>query len=95
MPDYIATQEELTSIADAIRTKGGTTAPLAFPAEFIAAIAAIKTGGVCSLFPQQRAKLNPKARQILHLRLLAILPSEQSASVDIRLMQRGMWITKN
>lgn len=36
---------DLTSIANAIRTKGGTSASLAFPADFISAIAAISGGG--------------------------------------------------
>lgn len=36
---------DLTSVADSIRTKGGTTAELAFPEEFKAAIEAIETGG--------------------------------------------------
>lgn len=36
---------DLTSVANAIRTKGGTSAQLAFPAEFVSAIAAIPTGG--------------------------------------------------
>ena len=35
---------DLTSVANAIRTKGGTSASLAFPAEFVAAVAAIPTG---------------------------------------------------
>ena len=35
----------LTSIADAIRTKGGTSDVMAFPAGFVAAIEAIETGG--------------------------------------------------
>ena len=36
---------DLTSIANAIRTKGGTSAQLAFPADFISAINAISGGG--------------------------------------------------
>lgn len=36
---------DLTSVANAIRTKGGTSAALAFPADFVSAIAAIPTGG--------------------------------------------------
>lgn len=36
---------DLTSVANAIRTKGGTSASLAFPADFVSAIAAIPTGG--------------------------------------------------
>lgn len=36
---------DLTSIANAIRTKGGTSAQLAFPSEFVSAVNAIPTGG--------------------------------------------------
>lgn len=36
---------DLTSVANAIRTKGGTSAPLAFPADFVSAINAISGGG--------------------------------------------------
>lgn len=36
---------DLTSVANAIRTKGGTSAQLAFPADFVAAINAISGGG--------------------------------------------------
>jgi hypothetical protein len=36
---------DLTSVANAIRTKGGTSASLAFPADFMSAIADIPTGG--------------------------------------------------
>lgn len=36
---------DLTSVANAIRTKGGTSASLAFPAGFVDAIDAIETGG--------------------------------------------------
>lgn len=36
---------DLTSVANAIRTKGGTSAQLAFPADFVSAIAAIPSGG--------------------------------------------------
>ena len=36
---------DLTSVANAIRTKGGTSASLDFPADFVTAIGAIPTGG--------------------------------------------------
>lgn len=36
---------DLTSVANAIRTKGGTSADLAFPSGFVSAIEAIETGG--------------------------------------------------
>lgn len=42
--DYLTTDTELTSIADAIRTKGGTSASLVYPAGFISAINAISGG---------------------------------------------------
>lgn len=44
MSDYITNDTELTSIADAIRTKGGTSASLVYPSGFISAIEAIPTG---------------------------------------------------
>ena len=45
MPNYIVQGSDLTSIANAIRTKGSTSAQLAFPAGFVSAIQAIPTGG--------------------------------------------------
>ena len=36
---------DLTSVANAIRTKGGTSAQLAFPSGFVSAVQAIPTGG--------------------------------------------------
>lgn len=36
---------DLTSVANAIRTKGGTSAQLAFPAGFVSAVESIPTGG--------------------------------------------------
>ena len=45
MSKYYANGDDLTSVADAIRTKGETSDPLVFPAGFVTAIAAIPTGG--------------------------------------------------
>ena len=44
MADYLTTDSELTSIADAIRAKGGTSAQLEFPSGFVTAIQNISTG---------------------------------------------------
>lgn len=44
MAEYLTTDTELTTIADAIRAKGGTTAPLVYPDEFVTAINAISGG---------------------------------------------------
>lgn len=41
MANYLTTDADLTSVANAIRTKGGTSAQLAFPAGFVSAVEAI------------------------------------------------------
>lgn len=46
MSNYIVDGSDLTSIASAIRTKGGTSAQLTFPGGFVDAVGAIPTGGV-------------------------------------------------
>lgn len=43
--DSTQLDSDLTSVANAIRTKGGTSAALAFPADFVSAINAISGGG--------------------------------------------------
>ena len=45
MAVYLTTDTDLTSVADAIRTKGGTSAQLEFPAGFVSAIGNIPSGG--------------------------------------------------
>lgn len=45
MTEYITTDTELTDVADAIRTKGGTSAALEWPTDYVDAIDAIETGG--------------------------------------------------
>lgn len=45
MANYIASDTDLTAVANAIRTKGGTSAELAFPNGFVSAVQAIPSGG--------------------------------------------------
>lgn len=45
MANYKVTSSDLTSVADAIRTKGGTSTSLSFPNGFVSAIQNIPTGG--------------------------------------------------
>lgn len=45
MSNYLVDGADLTSVANAIRTKGGTSAQLAFPDGFVSAVQAIETGG--------------------------------------------------
>ena len=49
MAEYLTNTTDLTSVADAIRTKGGTTELLTYPDEFISAIQAISLGIVPQL----------------------------------------------
>ncbi len=44
MAEYLTNTNDLTLVADAIRTKGGTTELLTYPDEFVTAIYAIQTG---------------------------------------------------
>lgn len=52
MANYVVSDTSLTSVADAIRTKGGTSAALAYPAGFVSAISAIPTGGTAPVEPK-------------------------------------------
>lgn len=45
MAEYLTNTADLTAVADAIRTKGGTTDPLIYPDGFVAAIESIQAGG--------------------------------------------------
>lgn len=45
MTDYLTNDTDLTSVADAIREKGGTSEPLEWPSGYVDAIEAIETGG--------------------------------------------------
>lgn len=45
MAEYLVQGESITAVADAIREKGGTTAPLSFPAGMAAAVRDIPSGG--------------------------------------------------
>lgn len=45
MADYLATDTELTAVANAIREKGGTSAALEWPDGYVSAIGDIETGG--------------------------------------------------
>ena len=49
MAEYLTNTTDLTLVADAIRTKGGTTELLTYPDEFVTAIQAIQTGTALQL----------------------------------------------
>ena len=50
MSNYLVSDTDLTSVANAIRTKGGTSAQLEFPSEFVSAIGNIPSGGAVEYF---------------------------------------------
>lgn len=45
MAEYLVQDTSLTAVADAIREKGGTTAPLSFPSGMAEAVRNIQSGG--------------------------------------------------
>ena len=45
MTNYMTNDEELTSVANAIRAKGGTSGALEYPTGFVSAVQSIPTGG--------------------------------------------------
>lgn len=47
--EYLVDGADMTTVADAIREKGGTTAPLSFPAGMAEAVRNIQSGGDLSL----------------------------------------------
>lgn len=49
--DYKVTGSELTSVANSIRTKGGTSEPLTWPNGYVDAVGAIQAGGGGDLYP--------------------------------------------
>ena len=51
MAEYLVQAASLTTVADAIRSKGGTSGTLIFQDGLVAAISAIQTGGGAALEP--------------------------------------------
>ena len=49
MPNYIVQGSDLSSVANAIRTKGNTSEQLAFPTDFVSAIEALPSGSGSTL----------------------------------------------
>lgn len=59
MADYLTNDTDLQAVADAIRTKGGTSVPLAYPDGFVSAIGAIKSNPTLqtkTVIPSTRAQ---------------------------------------
>lgn len=57
MSNYLVSDTDMTSVANAIRTKGGTSASLAFPSGFVSAINDISGGGITPEVPDGYTQL--------------------------------------
>ena len=66
MAEYLVQDTSLTAVADAIRSKGGTSEALAFPAGFVSAIEAIEAGGGGEVTPPT-TPTDGKTRVYIHL----------------------------
>lgn len=61
MAEYLTNTADLTAVADAIRAKGGTSAPLVYPSGFVSAIQTIDVataGGITSFPTIEEVKAN-------------------------------------
>ena len=67
MSSYIVKDTELTSVANAIRTKGGTNASLTFPNGFVSAIGNISGGGGSSDFSTAEVTVTYTGNDVLTL----------------------------
>lgn len=67
MANYLTTDTDLTAVANAIRTKGGTSAPLTFPAGFVSAVEAIETGGGGGEWTSEGIATNTEPNGIVNL----------------------------
>lgn len=72
MSDYIVKDTELTSVANAIRIKGGTNSQLVFPGGFVSAIGNISGGGGSSDFSTAEVTITANA-DILFYGAIALL----------------------
>ena len=75
--EYKVTTTELESIADAIRVKGNTTAPMVYPSGFIAAIRRIPTGGGATISTTQ----DPAGGEVLTITTTGNVSQLQSKTV--------------
>ena len=82
MSRKLTTDTDLTAIADAIRAKGGTSAPLVYPTEFVSAISAIKVGvDTSDANATSNDMLNGKTAYVDGQKITGNIPSKSSANL--------------
>lgn len=87
MADYLVTDTELTSIANAIRTKGGTSAQLTFPTDFVSAINAIPTGGSPNLQTKSKTYIPTMSQQTEQITADGGYDGLQEVDITVNAMQ--------
>ena len=82
MTDYLTTDTELTSVANAIRTKGGTSAQLVYPTGFVSAIEAIPSGTSTSDATATAADiLSPKTAYVANGKVTGSIQTKSSSDL--------------
>lgn len=81
MANYLTTDTELTSVANAIRTKGGTAANLIYPTGFVSAIENIPSGlnVEYGIIPANYEKINTSSNYYLPTKAIIKLDNAQNA----------------
>ena len=87
MSDYIVKDTELTSVANAIRIKGGTNSQLVFPNGFVSAIGNISGGGGSSDFSTAEVSVTIASGMILMMS--HIISNDGHNAVSGRVMEDG------
>lgn len=89
---------DLTSIANAIRTKGGTSASLAFPAGFVSAVQAIPTGitptGTKSITITANGTTTEDVSAYANAQITANVPNTYAASDEGKVVSNGALVAQ-
>lgn len=98
MSDYIVKDTELTSVANAIRTKGGTNSQLVFPGGFVSAIGNISGGGGSSDFSTAQVTVTRTEQKTIFMPFLldgehsAIMSSVEDSGVYTAVLYKGVCV---
>ena len=72
MAEYLVHGSDLTTVAEAIRQKGGTTAPLQFPDGFVSAVEAIQTGSTTAAEDNMRKHVEGRLTELVDSNITAV-----------------------
>lgn len=83
--EYLVNGADMTTVADAIREKGGTTAPLSFPEGMAAAVRGIQSGSGAAQTWYMNANLDSYAPEVT---FTAVLTSNGKVGAGIKLVNQ-------